>query len=108
MRIWANSGIRSGSDCWVRYGSNNSGQNGGTNDDKDKDCNYLGSGDYSPEKAALYRFLAGIFQFGRERSATRHASAVFRNLSVRSHAVLADAGSYTSGRASFMKAWCAS
>jgi len=45
-----------GSDCWVRYGSNNSGQNGGTNDDKGKDCNYLGSGDYSPKKAALYHF----------------------------------------------------
>ena len=32
-------------------GSNNSGQNGLPNDDKGKDCNYLGSGDYSPEKA---------------------------------------------------------
>ena len=53
IRIWANSGIRNGSDCWVRYGSNNSGQNAGTNDDKDKDCNYLGSGDYSPEKAGV-------------------------------------------------------
>jgi hypothetical protein len=42
-----------GSDCWVRYGSNNFGQNGGMNDDKDKDCNYLGSGDYSPEKAGV-------------------------------------------------------
>jgi hypothetical protein len=42
-----------GSDCWVRYGSNNSGQNGGTNEDKGKDCNYLGSGDYSPEKAGV-------------------------------------------------------
>jgi hypothetical protein len=42
-----------GSDCWVRYGSNNFGQNGGTNDDKGKDCNYLGSGDYSPEKAGV-------------------------------------------------------
>src|ERR1022692_4907842 len=42
-----------GSDCWVRYGSNNSGQNGGINDDKGKDCNYLGSGDYSPEKAGV-------------------------------------------------------
>ena len=34
----------------------NSGQNGGTNDDKGKDCNYLGSGDYSPEKAGVGRF----------------------------------------------------
>ena len=42
-----------GSDWWVRYGSNNFGQNGGTNDDKGKDCNYLGSGDYSPEKAGV-------------------------------------------------------
>ena len=42
-----------GSDCWVRYGSNNSRQNGGTNDYKGKDCNYLGSGDYSPEKAGV-------------------------------------------------------
>jgi len=42
---------------WVRYGSNNFGENGGTNDDKGKDCNYLGSGDYSPEKAALYRSI---------------------------------------------------
>jgi hypothetical protein len=47
-----------GSDCWVRYGSNNSGQNGGTNDDKGKDCNYLGSGDYSPEKTTLSQCLA--------------------------------------------------
>jgi hypothetical protein len=39
--------------CWVRYGSNNFGQNGGTNDDKGKDCKYLGSGDYSPEKAGV-------------------------------------------------------
>jgi hypothetical protein len=42
-----------GSDCWVRYGSNNFGQNGGANDDKGKDCNYLGPGDYSPEKAGV-------------------------------------------------------
>ena len=42
-----------GSDWWVRYGSNNFGKNGGTNDDKGKDCNYLGSGDYSPEKAGV-------------------------------------------------------
>ena len=28
-------------------------KNGGTNDDKGKDCNYLGSGDYSPEKAGV-------------------------------------------------------
>ena len=28
-------------------GSNNSGQNGGMNDDKGKDCNYLGLGDYT-------------------------------------------------------------
>ena len=53
MRIWANSGIRLGLICWVRYGSNNFAQNGGTNDDKGKDCNYLGSGDYSPEKAGV-------------------------------------------------------
>jgi hypothetical protein len=42
-----------GSDCWVRYGSNDFGQNGGANDDNGKDCNYLGSGDYSPEKAGV-------------------------------------------------------
>src|SRR5580700_1235291 len=53
IRISANSGIRIGSDCWVRYGSNIPGQNGGTNDDKGKDCNYLGLGDYSPEKAGV-------------------------------------------------------
>src|ERR1035437_5237246 len=47
IRISANSGIRIGSDCWVRYGSNIPGQNEGTNDDKGKDCIYLGSGDYS-------------------------------------------------------------
>ena len=39
---------------------------------------------------------------------SRYASAFFRNLSVLSHAVFADAASYTSGRASFMNAWCAS
>jgi hypothetical protein len=44
--------IRIGSDCWVRYGSNKSGQNGGTNDDKGKDCSYLGLGDYT-EKAGV-------------------------------------------------------
>jgi hypothetical protein len=33
--------------------SNNFGQNGGANDDNGKDCNYLGSGDYSPEKAGV-------------------------------------------------------
>jgi len=43
----ANSGIRIGSDCWVRFGSNIPSQNEGTNDDKGKDCIYLGSGDYS-------------------------------------------------------------
>ncbi len=37
-----------------------------------------------------------------------YASALVRNLSVLSHAVLADAASNTSERASFMKAWCAS
>jgi hypothetical protein len=42
-----------GSDCWVRYGSNNSGQNEGTNGNKGKDCNHLGSDDYSPEKAGV-------------------------------------------------------
>ena len=42
-----------GSDCWVRYGSNNSGQNAGMNDDKANDYNYLGSGDHSPEKAGV-------------------------------------------------------
>ena len=41
-----------GSDCWVRYGSNNFGQNGGMNDDKGKDYNYLGSGGYT-EKAGV-------------------------------------------------------
>jgi hypothetical protein len=49
----ANSGIRIGSDCWVRFGSNIPGQNEGTNDDKGKDCIYLGSGGYSPEKAGV-------------------------------------------------------
>jgi hypothetical protein len=34
------------------YGSNKSGQNGGTNDDKGKDCSYLGLGDYT-EKAGV-------------------------------------------------------
>ena len=52
IRIWANSVIRIGLICWVRYGSNNFGQNGGTNDDKGKDCKYLGSGDYT-EKAGV-------------------------------------------------------
>lgn len=47
-----------GSDYWVRYGPNISGQNEGANDDKGKDCNYLGSGDYRPEKAALYHFCS--------------------------------------------------
>jgi hypothetical protein len=65
-------------------------------------------GESSPEKAALYRFPVGMFQLGRARLAIRYVSAFFRNLSVRSHAVLAHAGSYTSGRASFMNAWCAS
>jgi hypothetical protein len=36
------------------------GQNEGTNDDKGKDCIYLGSGDYSPEKAALYHSLESL------------------------------------------------
>ena len=53
IRISANSAIRIGSDCWVRYGSNKSGQNVGPNDDKGKDCSYLGVGDYSPEKAGV-------------------------------------------------------
>jgi len=35
---------------WVRYGSNNFGQNEGT---EVKDCNHLGSGEYSPEKAGV-------------------------------------------------------
>ena len=51
--IWANSGIRMGLIVGSVIGSNNSGQNGGINDDKGKDCNYLGSGDYSPEKAGV-------------------------------------------------------
>ena len=53
IRISANSRIRIGSDCWVRYGSNKSGQNEGTNDNKGKDCIHLGSGDHSPEKAGV-------------------------------------------------------
>ncbi len=46
----------------------------------------------------------GMFQFGYARLATCYVSDFFRNLSVRSHAVLAQAAWYTSGRASFMKA----
>lgn len=37
-----------------------------------------------------------------------YASAFFRNSSVLSHAVFVETASYTSGRASFMKACCAS
>ena len=70
-----------GSDCWVRYGSNNSGQNGGTNDDKGKDCNYLGSGDYSPEKAGV-------------GGSTPSLATIFcKHLATSSHLVLAPIGS---------------
>ena len=37
-----------------------------------------------------------------------YARALVKNLSVLCHAVFADTASNTSGRASFMKAWCAS
>jgi len=47
----------------------------------------------SPPKGCVLPFRVGMFQFVRERSATCYATAVFRNLSVRSHAVLAHAAS---------------
>ena len=37
--------------------------------------------------------IMGMFQFERARLATCYVSTLFRNLSVRSHAVLAQAGS---------------
>ncbi len=58
----------------------------------------------SEPKTRLISEILAMFQFGQASSATHYTSAVFRNLSVRSHAVLAQARSYTSGRASFMKA----
>lgn len=58
----------------------------------------------SEPKTRVISEILAMFQFGRASSATRYVSAFFRNLSVRSHAVLAHAGSYTSGQASFMKA----
>jgi hypothetical protein len=51
-----------GSDCWVRYGSNSADLNEGKKADKGKDCDYLGSGDYSPEKTALSQCLASAVQ----------------------------------------------
>ena len=45
---------------WVRYGSNNRGQNEGSRGNKGKDCNYLGSGDYSPEKADVGRSIPSL------------------------------------------------
>ena len=56
-------------------------KNGGTNDDKGKDCNYLGSGDYSPEKAGV-------------GGSTPSLATIFcKHIATSSHLVLAPVGS---------------
>jgi hypothetical protein len=61
-------------------GSNKSGQNGGTNDDKGKDCSYLGLGDYT-EKAALYHCFKSQKRAGKSRISKRPGTHRGHNMS---------------------------